>query len=483
MLSLLPIAEAAPTVAHVSPGAAAKAVHVLAEGRDGLRAANCNDAGIAPDTTADGRWTCDAVEVATGDHIGLLRDGVYLDAGSWAASPGPLVLVVRSGMATLGSDVRTLPEPRPGLRAGPGFTVLARVEGLAAGAASPVVRLAGPAGSTELSCHDDGAFPDLERNDGAPGCIGIAPDARVSVGLNGGAAASMGEATWADRGPLRYLAVNAAKKTLVTTPFAATIRTPGEVSAVIEAPAPVGEAGGPAATSAPGAVAPDAVGPDAVGAAAPAAPPPGPTPGPVPTPPPAPTPTPPPAHEGGLLGPQPDAPQSPGPWRWPALAVTAVLGAFGGWAWRGTSIRVPRGLALHPSPALWEGGPVPSGPLRCFRAAEPDRFAEKLVSALARSRRVLLVARPDHSIGAVAGGPVYVAKERDRLDVEGALRALHAAPGAPVAVVLLGAYALEDPGAATSDPLGKLAEGAPGDVWIAVVLVAGEEVAGPVIDV
>jgi hypothetical protein len=171
---------------------------------------------------------------------------------------------------------------------------------------------------------------------------------------------------------------------------------------------------------------------------------------------------------------RPDTPQSAAPLKAPALGITALLAAIGGWALGRPSKRVPRGLAPQPPGPLFEGGPVPAGPARAWRAAEPERLLERVLSALSRTHRVVLVAPPGSPAPVVGGGPVYVATERDRLDVEAAVRALRRAPGPPIAVVLLGAQTLQDPGAVAGDPVRKLADALPADVWTALLLLPGD---------
>jgi hypothetical protein len=54
---------------------------------------------------------------------------------------------------------------------------------------APVVLLSGPGGQVELTCRDDGSFPDRAQNDGVATCAGPAPGYALEVSLRGGAEA------------------------------------------------------------------------------------------------------------------------------------------------------------------------------------------------------------------------------------------------------------------------------------------------------
>ncbi|MCK6525517.1 hypothetical protein L6R49_29260, partial [Myxococcota bacterium] len=54
---------------------------------------------------------------------------------------------------------------------------------------APVVLLSGPGGRVELTCRDDGSFPDRAQNDNVATCAGPAPGYALEVSLRGGAEA------------------------------------------------------------------------------------------------------------------------------------------------------------------------------------------------------------------------------------------------------------------------------------------------------
>ncbi|MDP2312279.1 MAG: hypothetical protein Q8P41_05185 [Pseudomonadota bacterium] len=433
-------ALAASPVARVGGLGAARAVTLLAQRTDEVAVIACNDAGTAPDATADGIWTCGPLPPVSGPvHLGLARDGRLLDAGTTTFG-ADLSLAVQDGAVVLGADLAPTPAaaPNPGAP-----TVLARVTGLGDGSA-PVVRLQAPQGAVEVMCRDDGVFPDDARNDGVHGCAGPAPGPRAEVFINGkdGATRSYGSVAWDLSGPVVYLVVDGA---------AGNSRV--ETFPIVPFPAVDKDAGGP---------------------------------------PPEPTPVTPPDP---VAPPSPDANQPPpgdAPERSPvatrealpsgagsplALLVAFALGAGGAVLLRRRAARLPASLVVHPAPPLLPGGPtLADGPV-ALRADDPLALAAAILPALARQRRVVLVAPPDAALPPVADGPVYRAALTDCEEVEAAVRALARTPGPPVAVLVVGDSTLTDPGAVAPDAVRKLREGLGAGVWLGV-LVAGPAPAG-----
>jgi hypothetical protein len=451
MLLLVPSAAASPVPVQVAPGAPSKAVQVLVDGAAGLRATNCNDAGSAPDDAPDGRWTCAPLDANNGEHVAVLRDGHLLDAGTWTAGPA-LIVVIDGKTATVGSDAGALPDPVPGTPAGPGFAALIRVEGLAADAPSPVVRLAGAAGSADITCHDDGGFPDKVRNDGNPGCLGVAPDAKVDVAINGAGTEALGNVAWTDASPLRFLVIDATgAHPPDTTPFVASLAPAADTSTASTASSPPPPTDTPApadgTTAAPSEAAP------------------------APTETVATTPVTVPSSTAAT------STDSGSDLCWPAAVLALGVAIAGGTTWfrsRSPAGGLPEGLVRHDPGPLFPGGPVPVGAARAWRAVDPGRLMEDIVRALAVTQRVLLVTPPEWPVVPIPGGPVYIYGGKDRSPdaVKRAARALRDIPGTPVAVVVLGSGSLE--WKLPNDPFQALAAVLPDDVWSALVLLPGE---------
>lgn len=427
LLAWVAIAAAAPV--WVAPGDMASSVIVLVDAADGVRAAACAD-GAAPDRgPADGRWACGDLRARSGDRVGLLLEGGLTDAGTW--SGGEALVVDASGARTvLAGRTDALPAAAPSAtgRREPRGAVVVRVEGVPSGAAPPLVRLMGGARAVELGCGDDGTFPDTVVNDGSLGCVGVFDGSDADVRLD---AREVGHATWSDHGALRFLRVDATTGRVDTAPFALRV-----------GPGPTADA--PSAADAP---APSNPGPDA--------PPPGPD-GPRPSP----------SPEPSL---RPDAPPDASGGRWPAIAVGLVLGAAGA-AWLARPPRgLPPGVELLPSAPLFDGGPVAGGPPAGIRAEAPQRVAAQLLPLLARTHRVLFVAPTETQVTPVLAHPVYRIAETDRIAVEDAARALARRPGAPLAVLVVGAGTVTDRGGVAGAPLALLSDGIGDRAWLVVV--------------
>lgn len=435
-LFLLPtVALAAAPTARVAwtDGAAPKAVAVLVERGGEVAGAGCTDAGTSPDAAPDGIWTCGPLPPVEGAvRVGVARDGRLVDVGEATLTAAGFAVRIDKGTAVLG-DAAVLPAPRPGPPAAAVPTLLARVRG-PADAAAPVLRLEGPDGSAQLTCRDDGVFPDAARNDGEHGCAGPWAGPRAEVFVNGGPSGSFGVVTWEPGRPFVFLVVDTAARMARAEAF----DLPGFAPEVLEMLAPV---------------APDPVAP--------------------------PTPTPPAPSDGGAPQPPPaEAPDhSPvasrevgiGTGASPlALLFAVVLGVGGGWAWRRRAERLPATLLPVPAPALLPGGPGLSDPACALRTDTPEALAAALLPTIARHRRVVVVAAPDVPLPDVSDGPIYRAASGDCEEIEAAVRALARTPGPAVAVLVVG-DALTDAGAVAPAPVRKLREGLPVGVWMGVV--------------
>jgi len=449
-------ALAAAPIARVGGLGAARAVALLVQKGAEVAAIPCNDAAVAPDAAPDGIWSCGPFPLVTGAvRIGVLRDGRLLDAGTAELGGAPLVLVVSGGAATLGAALPAAEATTP--RAGVP-TVVARVTGLGEGSA-PVVRLQGSGGGVELMCRDDGVFPDVVRNDAVHGCAGPAPGAGAEVAVNGkdGVTRSYGKVAWEPGQALGYLVVDGATgaarvERFTLNPFPAPEDTSGTA----------------------------------------------PPPGPEPTPPaavPDPLPPVPPGGEGGAGGGESPAPQdarrgeqderSPvatrealpsTPLSPVALLVAFALGVGGVLAFQRRATRLPALLQLQPAPPLLPDGPGVADSPVAVCVPDPVAFAHALLPALARHRRVVLVAPAGATFPPVADGPVYRSAAFDCQEIEAAVRALARTPGPAVAVLVVG-EGLTDPGAVAPDPLRTLREGLGAAVWLGVVT-AGPAPAG-----
>ncbi|MEC8423176.1 MAG: hypothetical protein VX000_05325, partial [Myxococcota bacterium] len=176
---------AGPLDARISGLGPATAVHLLARNGGDLSVFDCNDAGQAPDSAADGVWTCGPGELDTDvATVGLLVDGKLVDAGEaqWSGRARSLSVDRSEGVTQLSTTAR-LGAPGPNVPpAGPGQTLIVEVHGFV-GEGAPVVHVATPTGKRQLNCGDDGTFPDSKRNDGLLGCAGVLPGPVASLEL------------------------------------------------------------------------------------------------------------------------------------------------------------------------------------------------------------------------------------------------------------------------------------------------------------
>lgn len=445
---------AAPPTARVSGAGGARAVAVLFERGETVYGVGCNDAGVAPDVSPDGIHTCGPIPVSTGEaRIGVLRDGRLVDLGASTIGGDGVIVRLDGGAAVLAGDASELPAPRAGAPQPAVTTAFVRVRGAPEGQA-PVLRLQGPAGSSELVCRDDGVFPDNDRNDGEHGCAGPAPGDGGEVLLNGTGAGSFGKVSWGP-GPFAFLQVDVDARTARSESFALpgfapdtiVVATPPES---METPVPP-EPPEPPEGSSPGA---EPAPPRPPGEDQPPQPPgaDGPEGSPTPRPPQA-SHSPVASREVGTLPPF-------------ALVAALLLGGVGSWAWRRRAHRLPANLRPLPAPALLPGGPSLAERGGVLRTDDPGALAAALLPILARHRRVVVVG--DAPLPEVPDGPVYRAARGDWEEIEASVRTLARAPGAPVAVLVIG-DALADVGAVAPSPARKLRDGLPAGVWLGIV--------------
>lgn len=451
---LVAAAWAAPVEVRVAGVGDATAVNVLLRsiGADGspdpgTTATSCNDAALAPDAAVDGVWTCAAVDLpgASADVYAIVGT-TLLPAGRLTFPAGARLAALRvdGGAVTASLDpggLPTRPDARP---AGPLPVIVARVTHPPAGQA-PVLQLRGGA-AAELTCRDDGKFPDLTLNDGEPGCAGLFPPAQAQITLSTGPGAgeAAGQVTW-DTSPVRYLTVDGTTKAASTDPF------PLPLPAVA-APAATATAGA-STTNPSGATSPDARpagSPEPQGLA--------------------------PAGTSG--GHAPPAAANPDPWLTglPWL-VGAALGVGGTLAWQRRqrrATRLPASIKPVAGAPLFPGGPTWADAGAILRTRDVPGVSTALLRAVAPHRRVLWVGPAPE---AVAGPGVWYASVPDWQEVAAGARELDRLGGPAVAVLIAGEAALLDPGAVAPDALRNLARALPAGVWLGVVVASDAAVA------
>ena len=409
LLAAIALAEAAPVQVQVTGLGRSKAASVVLRG-EGVQVGACQDDGRGADAAPDGVWTCSVEGVGEAD-VGLLRDGELLQAGS--SSAGLIWLELSKGRVVL--HEQAAPAGQAVAPRVPGTTLLVRLAGLVQ-AVPPVLQLSGEGGTVELSCHDDGSFPELAANDGVFGCGGLLPVETVSASLTvkpaGGDPIPLGEVSWGD-GLVRYLDADVAG-VLGTASFPLSTE-----AAPVEAPRAVTSSGPRGAAPPLGAV------------------------------------------EAERL------PTEPGGYRWGGLVVGSLLGVGLGIAFGRRRRGVPSGLEPVEAALLAPGGPRPSGD----PVAVVGGGLEELLGQLALVRRVVVVTEGSE-VPEVAGHPVFRAASCDRLEIERAVRELGRTAGAPVALVVQGRHTVVDPGALSADPTGTLLAGLEG--W-AVLLLGPDE--------
>lgn len=251
------MAHAAPTEVRVYGLGSPRAVQAVARTAAGPVIASCNDAKKGTDSAVDGTWTCDALALDKLEaDILIMADSALLDAGrvKWTAGEtSPIALVRVQGMSVSISTDKKLPAPRAGaVAAGPAATLVVRVLGYS-GDGAPMVALGSSAGGQELSCRDDGRFPDRTMNDGQPTCLGayLGLKTDVVIATGNGERVPFGTATWTG-GAVRYLTLDVPTKRLSTRAF--DLAFPGassETAAKSSGSAQVAAAGTPTPTFVP----------------------------------------------------------------------------------------------------------------------------------------------------------------------------------------------------------------------------------------
>jgi hypothetical protein len=434
------LASAAAPVARVGGAKGVRALSVLLQRGDEVAGIPCNDEGSEPDRAPDGIFTCGPLPPNLGTvRLGVVRDGALLDAGEIEIL-GDIAARLEGGVVILG-DASILPGALPGAPSAATPTLFVRVSGSGSGPA-PVVRAIGPAGAVEVSCRDDGVFPDRQRNDAEHGCAGPSPGARAELAVN---ARPAGAATWAAGESFHFLTLDLAAGKAHTDAFDLPPFAPLPVVAdpvpVPLPPPPEPEPGAPTSHVPPPLVVPE-------------------------TPPPPVAPGDAPAPEAPSHSPVASRTFQTPPL---ALVLALALGAGGVLAWTRRARALPRSLVPLPAPALVAGGPDPAAGPVALRCDDPDALFLHLLPLIARHRRVVVVGGPDAP--PVADGPVYRSTSDDWEEVEASVRALCRAPGPPVAV-LVSPDALTDAGAVRAAPLPRLATAVPQGVWLIVVSTA-----------
>lgn len=423
---LVAVALAAPATLTLSGLTAGSAASVWLKGGDGEQFAACNDAGTAPDPLADGIYTClPLAGLAPPTELFLLHETGVAAAGD-ALDGGAERLHLALEGATL--RVETSPPAAPGTAGGGGGRLLLiHLVGVPAGPL-PMLTLAQPGGAVQLRCRDDGGFPDLARNDNEPGCSGHVLGPTASITLNSGAGPrALG--TLPAEGDLLWVRVDA---------------TAGTISAEAE-PIPL-----------PGRDLPPLSQP----------PPPPPQPAPPPGGAPVPGSTPPPGGDGSA-----PSPPAPAALVWLGALTVGLAGVF---AWRRHAGRNPVPSCLVPVAAP-SAGRLP-GSLEGRGLVVEGQAAAGGASLLARasaSRRVILVAEgvvptPDDTAG------TWRSTCLDSVTLAAAAGQLAGTPGAPVAIVVVGAHTVRDPGAIDPHPLTNLLGALPPGIWLGVSVEPGE---------
>lgn len=414
---------AAPIAVRVTGVGTATAVQTLVRTGNKLYVRNCNDAATPPDIDVDGIWNCEPIDTPEPavDVLALVEGRLYPGGVlSWPeGARRDAALQIQLGRMTASTDPRLLPVPgaHP---AGPVSTVLVRLLHYGAGPA-PMLELNQDSLHRQLSCHDDGSFPDAVRNDGNPTCVGGFPSDTATVTLRGTDSLSFGSVTW-PAGPLHYLSLDIDKKKADTSVFDLTLPPMG--------PLPRDSTAAESSSIRTRSEAPVIVG------------------RPVPT------------------------VRAVAPW----LLGMATLGVALGWVQR-RQMENKKTLALlrpHAAPPLFPGGPSWADPAAILRVECPEQFVGEILEVLSASRRIVLVTPENLTIPPAAG---VWAGPRDWIELRAALGALAGSEGAPVALLMVGARTLLDPGAVVRDPLPALLQSLPPGLGCWLVVRPEEQVA------
>lgn len=160
----------------------ARSVLVLPDGRP-EQVAVCADDGQGGDPVpGDGVWRCSGPDASPAEWRVLL-DGSSLVVVRGQAPAGDWGLSLREGEGTLlaqQAPTRTPGTPRPALAA----MVMEVDRGPIQQA--PVVDLLSHGARAQLTCRDDGRFPDRAQNDAVAACAGPAPGQLLEVRVRGG---------------------------------------------------------------------------------------------------------------------------------------------------------------------------------------------------------------------------------------------------------------------------------------------------------
>ncbi len=458
-------------------GSVTSVIGVVRDG-DGALVEPCNDAAKAPDTAVDGVWTCTPANVS-GDvaDVVAIVDGRLVDGGvlTWdAGAPHDAVISVASGIVQASKDLGAL-HVNAGATAAPGLPIiLARLTGYGTG---PAAVLNVGSGGAQLFCHDDGQFPDRLVNDGEPACSGgvAGEPTDLAIRAGDGKMIPVGKIVWRP-GPIQYATVDVKAATSSSDPFdlplpplpalgsapAAVAPSDAQAASVQAASSSDGQASAEATTSQTSAATASQA---STASSSPASPQPAQASSGQPS-------------QGGGQPNQADA--SPthlvgvgdtpfGPWPW-LFAVLGVGGAVVALRLRRDRVYAVRPtLRPHPAPPLFPGGPGWTE-AAILRAPDPVAFFTATLSVLAERHRVVVVLPGLVELPPVGGAGVWVTMVPTWEEVAAGVVGLARTEGAPVAVLILGAETVTDPGAVAPDALGKLSRGLPPGVWMGVVL-------------
>jgi hypothetical protein len=454
------VALAAPIVTTVSGVGEGSAVALWVKGEEGSRFVGCADTGSPPDRAADGLYTCAPFERPPAPTaLFLLHETGVVGAGDAVDGAGATLHLALEG-ATLRVEPSPPTAPQPGGR-GAGSLLLLHLIGVPAGRL-PALSLATPSGTVQLRCRDDGGFPDLVRNDGEPGCAGRLGAGSATLWLNGqGGGRQLGKLTV--EGAVAWLRVDATAGTI--TPESAALPEPGRdlppSPVPPKPPEPVPPEGVPPTP-------PEPVPPEGVP----------PTP-PEPVPPEGVPPTPPEPVPGAPTA--PPEPTAPAPPRGPPVSagvawLSALLLAAGGvLAWQRRQARRALPSCLLPVAAPRSATPAESltGPGVLVESDDPAAAAARLLARAAATRRVILLSDDDVEPPTDSAG-VWRSTCTDWIKVSAAAAQLARSPGPPVAVVVVGADTVRDPGSVSPAPLANLVSAMPPGTWLGVSLRPGE---------
>ena len=229
---------AAPIEVRVAGAGKAEGVQALIRTTDHMEVVDCNDAKKSNDTEVDGIWSCDPVAIPdrTVELLALV-DGRLFPGGvvSWPeGSVRSAALQLQLGRIQASTSL-LLPPLRGGPPLGPAPTVLARLLHAGNGPA-PIMVLSAEGQSRELSCHDDGSFPDAVRNDGNPSCAAIFPASQAEILVKGEQAVRFPSVQWSDS-PVHYLTLDLEKKQASVLPFEMPLPSPAPLPRSVPPPA------------------------------------------------------------------------------------------------------------------------------------------------------------------------------------------------------------------------------------------------------